>query len=55
LHAKQGESIRQGGGLATLWYNDPHHLGVARELALGAFTIGAARPRSRPLVLGKIT
>ena len=32
-----------------------HHLGVARELALGAFTIGAARPRPRPLVLGQIT
>ena len=27
LHAKQGEAVRRGGGLATLWYNDPHHLG----------------------------
>jgi pyrimidine-nucleoside phosphorylase len=54
LHAKQGEAVRRGGGLATLWYNDAHHLRVARELALGAFTIGAARPRSRPLMLGQI-
>jgi pyrimidine-nucleoside phosphorylase len=54
LHAKLGDAVARGGGLATLWYNDPRHLGVARGLALGAFTIGVGRPRARPLVLGQI-
>jgi pyrimidine-nucleoside phosphorylase/thymidine phosphorylase len=55
LHAKQGEAVVRGGALATLWYNDSRNLGPARAQALGAYTVGAGRPRARPLVLGHIT
>jgi pyrimidine-nucleoside phosphorylase/thymidine phosphorylase len=54
LHAKEGDPVDRRGGLATLWYNDARNLGVVRALVLSAFTLGAGRPRPRPLFQGKI-
>ena len=45
LHVKQGEPVRRGGGLATLWYNERRNLAAARELVRDAYVVG---PRRKP-------
>jgi pyrimidine-nucleoside phosphorylase/thymidine phosphorylase len=47
LHAKEGDRVMRGDGLATLCYNDDGRLQAARGLAEGAYTVGARSPSTR--------
>ena len=54
LHHKVGAHVDRGQPLATVHANDPGREAIARALVAGAFQLGAARPRRRPLILETI-
>jgi pyrimidine-nucleoside phosphorylase len=54
LHAKEGEEVKRDGPLATLCYNGGSHLAVARNLAQGAYSLGARTRAARALIRDRI-
>jgi thymidine phosphorylase len=54
LHAKPGMRVRTGQPLITLHTDTPERFSRAREALAGAYVIGNAVPKQRPLILGRI-
>jgi pyrimidine-nucleoside phosphorylase len=48
VHAKEGDEVKRGGGLLTLWYNDEGRLGRALPLVRMAYAVKPARRRPGP-------
>ena len=55
LHAKQGDRVRRGDPLLTLHTSDPARFPRAQESLAGAVVVGEQAPRSRPLVIDRIS
>lgn len=53
LLAKVGDEVEEGSPLARLHVGRPERVPEATRLVAGAYTIGPARPKARPLVLGR--
>ena len=54
LHHKEGDAVERGAALAVVQYSDRARFGAVRGQLDGAFTIGAVRPRRRPLIIERI-
>ncbi|HEY0714848.1 MAG TPA: thymidine phosphorylase, partial [Polyangia bacterium] len=48
LHAKEGDEVKRGGGLFTLWYNDRDRLARALPLVEMAYAVKPTRRRPGP-------
>lgn len=55
LHKTLGDYVVQGEPMASLLYNNPDALEEACSLTLSAFEIGASAPKSRPVLLARVT
>lgn len=54
LLAKVGDEVEGGEPVARLHVGRPDRVAAARELVVGAYTIGVERPAPRPLILGRV-
>jgi pyrimidine-nucleoside phosphorylase len=54
LLAKVGDEVEEGEPVARLHVGRPDRVAAARELVVGAYTIGVERPAPRPLILGRV-
>jgi len=54
MHAKPGDAVRKGQPLLTLHTDEPDRFARAHEALAGAWTIGAAQPAPRPVVMERI-
>jgi pyrimidine-nucleoside phosphorylase len=52
LHAKEGDRVKRGQPLCTLWYNDQARLGRALAYVDQAYVVGQRLARAAPLVRG---